>query len=131
MPGLSGIEVAKILVGKPVIFTTAYKEYAAEAFDLEAVDYIRKPLQKERLEKAISRVQQFIHEPSRTKAFMQLNTNKGKTMLFFDQIAYLTTAENDKRDKLALLKNGEEFILKNISFGELVALLPVTAFCQV
>ncbi|MFI5203512.1 MAG: LytR/AlgR family response regulator transcription factor [Flavobacteriales bacterium] len=131
MPGLNGMQVAQSLEGKPVIFTTAYKEYAAEAFDLEAVDYIRKPLQKERLEKAISRVYQFMREPKTRKSFVQLNTNKGKTVLFFNQIAYLTTAENDKRDKQVILKTGEDFILKNISFHELLALLPAENFCQV
>ena len=38
MPQMSGLEVARLLAGKPVIFTTAYKEYAAEAFDLNAID---------------------------------------------------------------------------------------------
>lgn len=63
MPVLSGMEVAKELVklgqdGKRplIVFTTAYDEYAAQAFDLEAVDYLLKPYHAERFKDAISRV---------------------------------------------------------------------------
>ena len=46
MPQMNGMQVANLLNGKAVIFTTAYKEYAAEAFDLDAVDYVSKPIKK-------------------------------------------------------------------------------------
>ncbi|MCH5688586.1 response regulator [Niabella sp. W65] len=46
MPEMNGLQVAALLNGRPVVFTTAYKEYAAEAFDLDAVDYIRKPVKR-------------------------------------------------------------------------------------
>ena len=59
MPGLGGIEVAKKLAGKPnppaVIFVTAHESFAVEAFDLDAVDYVLKPVAAERLERAIAR----------------------------------------------------------------------------
>ena len=42
MPSMNGLQVANLLNGKPVIFTTAYKEYAVEAFDLNAIDYVQK-----------------------------------------------------------------------------------------
>ena len=44
MPGTNGIQVAALLKGKPVIFTTAYKDYAINAFDLDAIDYVLKPI---------------------------------------------------------------------------------------
>jgi two-component system LytT family response regulator len=131
MPGLNGLEVARLLHGKPVIFITAYKEFAAEAFDLEALDYIRKPVQKERLEKALQKAAELHAKPKREKQFVQLNTNKGKTLLFFDNLLYLTVAENDKRDKLAFLENGQQLILKNISFTDLLTILPSNQFCRV
>ena len=59
MPGLGGIEVAKRLARKPsppaVIFVTAHESFAVEAFDLDAVDYVLKPVAAERLERAIGR----------------------------------------------------------------------------
>ncbi|HEU4496041.1 MAG TPA: response regulator, partial [Flavobacterium sp.] len=44
MPAIDGLSLAGLLKHKMVIFTTAYKEYAADAFDIEAVDYITKPV---------------------------------------------------------------------------------------
>jgi len=46
MPEMNGLQVANLLNGKPVIFTTAYKEYASEAFDINAIDYVSKPIKK-------------------------------------------------------------------------------------
>jgi DNA-binding LytR/AlgR family response regulator len=56
MPGLSGLEVARA-VRPPcqVIFTTAFEEYAVRAFDEGAVDYLLKPITRERLARAIGR----------------------------------------------------------------------------
>jgi DNA-binding LytR/AlgR family response regulator len=131
MPGMSGLEIANKIRNKPVIFTTAYKEYAAEAFDLEAIDYIRKPITKERLEKAVGKAVQLIGKTKDEKQFMQLNTNKGKALLFFDQVVYITTAENDKRDKEIFLQDGTQMLAKNISFDQLLQQLPVQQFCRI
>ena len=59
MPGMDGLGVARLL-GKrdnppAVIFVTAHEDFAVEAFDLEAVDYVLKPVGAERLERAIDR----------------------------------------------------------------------------
>jgi len=58
MPGMSGLEVARhlcVLDSPPaVIFTTAYDEYALEAFDSRAVGYLLKPVRRERLESALA-----------------------------------------------------------------------------
>jgi two-component system LytT family response regulator len=131
MPRLNGLEVAQLLSGKPVIFTTAYKEYAAEAFDLNAIDYIRKPIQKERFEKAIEKAAEKIKNRQAEKNFITLNTSKGKSLVFFDQLLFITVSTKDKRDKIARLGNGEEVLLKNISFSKLLAELPEKDFCQI
>lgn len=133
MPGLNGLAVARLLQGKPVIFTTAYKEYAAEAFDLEAIDYIRKPIQKERLEKALQKAADKIQPPAAEpgRQFVQLNTSQGKALLYFDQLLLLTTSDQDKRDKLATLDNNQTLVLKNISFDQLLKLLPAKNFCRI
>ena len=131
MPGLNGLEVARLLKGKPVIFITAYKEFAAEAFDLDAVDYVRKPIQKDRLEKAVSKAVSLMESRKTDRQFMQLNTNKGKALISFDHLLLITSAEKDKRDKLAYLENGDQIILKNISFEQLLILLPENNFCRI
>lgn len=58
MPVLNGFEMLSLLSVPPkVIFTTAYDQYALKAFDEESVDYLLKPIEKERLAKAINRLQ--------------------------------------------------------------------------
>src|SRR5450830_2111972 len=61
MPGLSGMEVAAgALEASPatqVVFVTAYDQYAIEAFDKGAVDYLLKPIARERLQATLQRVQ--------------------------------------------------------------------------
>ena len=61
MPELDGLAVARALARKPgrpaIVFVTAHEHFAVEAFDLEAVDYVLKPVTPERLGRAIERVQ--------------------------------------------------------------------------
>src|SRR6478609_6443761 len=85
VPGIKGIQIAA-LIDKPVIFVTAYSEYATDAFDLEAVDYIKKPVQKDRLNKAIDRMRKILKEQKKPGTFVQLNTDKGKALLYFDKV---------------------------------------------
>ncbi len=59
MPDLSGLEVARHLRGDGapvVVFVTAYDRYAVEAFELAAMDYVLKPIKRERLAEAVRRV---------------------------------------------------------------------------
>jgi DNA-binding LytR/AlgR family response regulator len=56
MPGISGLEVARAAGDQcQVIFVTAYEEYALRAFDEGAVDYLQKPVARERLRRAVER----------------------------------------------------------------------------
>jgi DNA-binding LytR/AlgR family response regulator len=133
MPEMNGLQIANLLNGKPLIFATAYKDYAAEAFDQNAIDYIRKPIKIDRLKQAVEKARKHLGSSteSNQKTYIQLNTNKGKAILFFDKIAYIKTSENDSRDKVARLFDGEEFVLKNITFDKLTELLPSTDFCRI
>lgn len=61
MPGASGIEVIERAQREPsVIFTTAHEEYAMIAFELGAIDYLRKPFGKERFNRALERARPFL-----------------------------------------------------------------------
>jgi len=61
MPGLTGLELARSLQVKPMfMFITSHPGYAIEGFDVEAIDYILKPIQKERVYKAIQKAQQLM-----------------------------------------------------------------------
>ncbi len=60
MPGMDGIDVARALSASPVdpavVFVTAFDNFAVAAFDVAAIDYLMKPVQPDRLERALARV---------------------------------------------------------------------------
>ena len=60
MPGVDGVQLASRLreMGMPpaIVFVTAYAEHAVEAFELEALDYLTKPVRRERLQQALQKV---------------------------------------------------------------------------
>lgn len=61
MPEITGIQFMKILNGKcKVILTTAYEEYAVQAFELDVVDYLLKPFSKERFQAAVQKARERI-----------------------------------------------------------------------
>jgi len=68
MPEMTGTAVAKELAKQAtpiphIIFTTAYEEYAIEAFGLSAIDYLLKPYSHERLQQSISRIRKMVQPP--------------------------------------------------------------------
>ncbi len=65
MPGLTGLEVAQGIEGRTrVVFVTAYDEYAVQAFEQEALDYLLKPLKADRLQRTVDRLQKALAEPA-------------------------------------------------------------------
>jgi DNA-binding LytR/AlgR family response regulator len=131
MPEMDGLHLAEMLKGKLVIFCTAYKEYAADAFNIDAVDYITKPVKLERLQKAVSKALERFEKPDTAKKYIQLNTDRGKTLLYFNQIQYIKTAVSDSRDKTVLLVDGSFLNLKNVKFDTLLKELPEMNFCRI
>jgi DNA-binding LytR/AlgR family response regulator len=64
MPGLTGLEVAQGIEGATrVVFVTAYDEFAVQAFEREAIDYLLKPVNAERLQRTVERVQRALAGP--------------------------------------------------------------------
>lgn len=131
MPQINGIQLAELLKGKLIIFTTAHKEYAAEAFDLDAIDFVRKPIELERLQKAVRKAIKHVNNAKHSKKFIHLNTDKGKSLIVFDQMCYIKSSGIDSRDKDVLLKDGSKICLKNISFEKLQTILPLNKFCRI
>ena len=72
MPGMTGIEVARRIGGRtPVVFVTAYGDHALAAFDAGAVDYVMKPVDPERLARALERVRARVDTPTLNPAGLQ------------------------------------------------------------
>jgi two-component system LytT family response regulator len=64
MPGLTGFELLDRLEPQPtVIFTTAYDRYALEAFDVNSIDYLLKPIDPERLDRALDKLERLAAQP--------------------------------------------------------------------
>jgi two-component system response regulator LytT len=86
MPGLDGIGVLRRLreraVEMPhVVFVTAYDQYAVEAFRLEAMDYVLKPVDRDRLGEAIERARRILQERPKPEPEAPLRTSPQKTKL--------------------------------------------------
>ena len=77
MPKLSGVQLLKNLKNPPlVIFTTAYSEYAVEAFELEAFDYLVKPIAFDRFLKAVNNAKKRLAEKNSGESISKLFTIK-------------------------------------------------------
>ncbi len=61
MPGITGVDFARSIRDKGcvVVFTTAYQEYAAEAFDIAALDFLLKPISPERFAQTVKRIEEY------------------------------------------------------------------------
>ncbi|KGO91654.1 LytR/AlgR family response regulator transcription factor [Flavobacterium subsaxonicum] len=133
MPGMNGLQVADALKGKAIIFTTAYKNFAVDAFDRDAVDYVVKPVKQERLQQAVQKVAARMAKPQAAKApkQIQLNTDKGKALIGIDTIFCMVTSKIDSRDKILFLNDGSKITAKNCSFEKLLDMLPENDFCRI
>lgn len=96
MPQVNGMEVAQNLpVKSNVVFVTAYNEHAASAFELDAVDYVLKPFDDERFDKAISRVYARTHEES-SQNVVQIS----------EMLKQIINQENTYRERLVIRDPG-------------------------
>ena len=101
MPGLTGFEVARRLLDREppvaIIFVTAYDQYAIEAFEVNAVDYLLKPVEVNRLERAVERVRRRLAEARPLNDQLQ-------------RLVELVESRQGRRDQVAV-KVGERFLL--------------------
>ena len=105
MPGLTGFEVARRLLQggfeSHLVFVTAYDQHAIEAFDVNAVDYILKPVESARLETALERVRKRV-QPERGAG-----RPSGADL---DRLLQALGGRNNLREQLAV-KVGDRFLL--------------------
>ncbi len=84
MPGLDGLEVSRILLESPhkplLVFATAFQEYAVEAFEVEAFDYILKPFSPERVNKSVAKARDFLDRvPLKAADVLKSHTEEQKS----------------------------------------------------
>src|SRR5438874_12264390 len=115
MPGLTGFEVARRLVdtgaAAHIIFVTAYDQHAIEAFEVNAVDYLLKPVEQGRLELAVERARRRV-ATDRTLARGGLSPGAGTMPASMnaeiEKIVQLVAERQSRRERLAI-KVGERF----------------------
>jgi len=111
MPGLTGFEVARRMIDAEspshIIFVTAYDQHAIEAFEVNAVDYILKPVDPVRLEVAVQRARRLI---AFERAPDIAAGAAGVTTAQLEKIVELVAERKSHRERLAL-KVGERFLL--------------------
>jgi two-component system response regulator AlgR len=132
MPGMNGLEVARHLAARPeppaVVFVTAFDEHAVQAFEVQAFDYLLKPVRQERLAAALARISRLQpNEPRLEEVARKLGdarthltvSERGRMILVpVDEIVYLRaelkyvtirTAEREHLTEESLTSLEEEF----------------------
>ena len=121
MPKILGTEFLKNLSHPPkVIFVTAYRDYAVEGYELDAVDYLVKPVSFERFFKAITKLNRVMGKEtvstsvdykSNPEAFVYLKVDKDMKKIFVNDIVYI---ESWKDYVKLFLANGKNLLVKQI-----------------
>jgi DNA-binding LytR/AlgR family response regulator len=101
MPKLSGLSFLKTLPNPPkVIFTTAFKEYALDAFDLDAIDYLLKPFSFERFIKAVNKLIFLeIPDPENSRnynhlPFLYFRSERKMVKVFLEEILFIESLKD-------------------------------------
>ena len=139
MPGMDGFEVVEALTRVPlVIFATAFDEYAIKAFEVNSVDYLLKPISKERLGEAIERARSLLDDTPRLDDHMarlagiirsrevrRLPVMKGKKILLvdLDDIVWIGV-----EDELVFVHTASERYMMNATMAELESRLDPRVF---
>ncbi len=138
MPDLTGIQFLQSIQTKPlVIFTTAYSQYAIESYELDAVDYLLKPILFDRFLKAVSKAQKIFKAGNQTAAPNGIPEMSGDDFLFiksdtrffkvnFEDILYI----EGMRDYIAVHTPNQR-ILTLMSMTKMLDKLPEADFMRV
>lgn len=102
MPGLNGLTLLRSLAEPPkVIITTAYRDYALEGYDLNAVDYLLKPISLERFQAAVHKLFAFVdfapvpgQVVESAPAFLYFKSGNKWVQVFLDEVLYIEGLSN-------------------------------------
>ncbi len=146
MPGLNGLEVAASLSDAPVlVFITAYDQYAINAFEVNALDYLLKPLIENRVHKTLERVRHNLQnqdhnylealqkllttlQGKKTSYISRIAVQKGNRIILVNvhDISYITV-----EDKLVFVHTGAGRFLINKTVYEIAQNLSAEGFFQI
>ena len=127
IPGITGLDFLKILKNPPqIIITTAYSEYAIEAFELDVRDYLMKPFSFDRFLKSVNRITPApdttqVHQLQNVmteRSFAFFNVNKVMVKVMFDDILYVESMR-----EYVYIHLPETKVITKIGIGEFEKLL--------
>lgn len=105
MPGLTGLEVAQGIEGETrVVFVTAYDEFAVQAFEHEAIDYVLKPVKADRLAQTVERVRRLLASPPRAEdpALLALLQRLMPAASLAQRLRYVRASHGDIAHQIAI-----------------------------
>ncbi|MBV7529313.1 LytTR family DNA-binding domain-containing protein [Chitinophaga sp. sic0106] len=130
MPDLNGIELARIIgKGPKIIFTTAYKQYAYDGFELNAVDYLLKPFSMERFEKAIEKVFALSSQQQELPAenYLVVHSSYQVVRIRLDRIRYIES----RKDYLQIHLHDGPPVWTLMTMKKVVECLPAEQFSRI
>lgn len=132
MPKLLGTEFIKTLSHPPkVIFTTAHKDFAIQAFELDAIDYLLKPISYERFLKAVNKIiadQNNVNYDliNLNKGFLYFRSQRKMVKVFINDILYIESL----KDYVVIYRDGLPALKSKLTIGAMQAMLPKHLFIR-
>ncbi|WP_372948619.1 LytR/AlgR family response regulator transcription factor [Mariniphaga sp.] len=132
MPGLPGTQMLKTIQWPPkVIFTTANKDYAIEAFELDAIDYLLKPVSFERFLKAVNKFCQSYKTDSvqhnSEPGFLYFRTDRKMVKVFLKDITYIESF----KDYIIIHRQNENELKVKYPISSVENMLPQSLFLRI
>lgn len=132
MPEATGLQFADALqhlkFPPAVVFVTAYSEFALDAFKVNAIDYLVKPVETDRLSQAISRVREHVALHAKAQKSERIPVEKGgkKLLISTDKILYIMA-----KDDYSYLHTASDRYLSTVSLAQLESKLELHGFFRV
>lgn len=135
MPKISGLQLVRSLKSSPkIILTTAYREYAAEAFEIDVFDYLVKPITHERFMKAIAKLMHYHSgQPAPNEirngeddAYMFFKVGRDQVKIFLKDIIYIEGLVDYIK-----VHTRERFYIASERLGYMEEKLPINSFTRI
>lgn len=136
MPRITGIDFFKTLKDPPaVIFTTAYPQYALDGFEVNAVDYLVKPISFERFLKAALKAKDYFElrqadkpglSPEGTDGYFFIKADNKLVKIFYDDVLFVEALQN-----YVTIHTAEKKLISYLTFKSVEDYLPETRFIKV
>jgi DNA-binding LytR/AlgR family response regulator len=137
MPELNGMDFVKSMVNKPlIIFVTAYPQYALDSYELDAVDYLVKPIRLERLMKAVNKAEYYLkllNPAQETNSierigldYVFVKADRKFTKIFFKDILFIEGLKD-----YVVIKLADRKVITAMNIKTVAAQLPDTIFVRI